>query len=123
MANEKTISISFGVAPAGLTNKIAQASKSANYSFSGSELVGAVLEATTSYVAIPLGALASFERIYLQNLDATNYVQIAGSATPAELIIKLLAGEAVYFTPLSTCTLFIKANGSAVKYIIVACEP
>lgn len=123
MANEKTVSISFAVAPAGLTGKVAQASKSANYSFSGTELVGAVFNATTSYAAISLGALASFERIYLQNLDATNFISIAGSATPAELIIKILPGEANYFTPSSASTLYIKADTAAVKYIIVACEP
>ena len=123
MANEKTVSISFGIAPSGLSTKVAQANKTASYGWTGTEFIGGVYNATTSYAAISLGALSAFERIYIQNLDSANFLLVAGSATPGELIIKIPAGEANYFTPQAGSTLYIKADTAAIKYVICACEP
>lgn len=120
MANEKRVNVSFQTSLGGLT---AGVQKSASYDFSGNNFTGALLVATTSYVAIPLGALASFERVAILNNDSTNAIEIAGSATPGEMVISIKAGEVNYFTPKSTTTLYIKAITASVNYLLVACEP
>ena len=118
MANEKRISLSLAIVADGLT---AQSTLSFQANLTGTNFVGTVISATTSWVAIPLGALASFERMMIVNQDQTNYISVALDNAGTNTFAKILPGEGIYLTP-STSTLYIKANTAACDYQLCATE-
>lgn len=120
MANEKTTSISFQVAKGGVT---VRDSVSLSETLSGTDFIGRPVTVTTSWTAIPLGDLASFDLLYARNTDATNYIQIATANDGTHVFAKLTAGRACFLPVDSGATLYWKANSASVVCNLVATEP
>lgn len=118
MANEIRVSISYSCVESGLT---AAGAVNTTASLTGSNFVATVISATTSWVLIPLGALGNFSRIFIRNLDATNFLQVALDNGGAKIFLTLPAGEAAYFMPTSS-TLYVKADTAACDYQLAANE-
>lgn len=110
MANELTVTTSLSYSK---TNDTVNRAKSCTVTVTGSVRHGGVQTIGTSEEALALGDVSSIGWVYIQNLDGTNYVQIA--AIPSEkFTIKLKAGEACAFRS-SGNTVYAMANSAAVK--------
>lgn len=127
MASEINATISLKIVSAGLT---ALAATSPVGDLSGSNFVGTVISATTSWVAIPLGSLASFRLLMLRNLDLVNYLQVAtandgtgifATLQPSISLANANVDSVLYFPP-TTSTLYIKAHTAACDCQLAATE-
>jgi len=119
MASEKQTSISFSIAKSNLR---VSDTVSLNEDLSGTDYYAKSWTVTTSWVAIPLDALASFDLLFIKNTDATNYVQIALDNASAQIFAKLTAGRAMFLPP-NTSTLYWRANTASCVCNVVAVEP
>ena len=90
---------------------------------SGTDAIAQPYTVTTSWVAIPLGALASFKKLMIRNTDAANFIQVAIDGSGTNKILKIVAGDANLFTPDPTQTLYWKADTASVLCTITATEP
>ena len=90
---------------------------------SGTDAQAQAYTVTTSWVAIPLAALASFKKIYIENTDSTNYIQVAIDGSGTNKILKIDPLDANLFTPDSSQTLYWKANSASCLCILIATEP
>ena len=120
MANEKTTSVSFVVSKNNLT---AQDSVSLSETLAGSKYYAKPLTVTTSWTAIPLDVLGSFDLLLIKNTDATNYVQIATANTGSQIFAKLTPGRASFICPDPSATLYWKANSASCICNVTAVEP
>ena len=85
-------------------------SKSDTLDMSGSAMAQVTLTATTSWVALGLpAAVAAPCHIVVQNLDATNFVEIAVDSGGSNIVAKLLAGEFVQIKRIPAIP-YIRAN-------------
>ena len=105
MANEITASASLAASKNGGSVNLATnlvASMAGNICAQNTQL------ATTSSALITnLPATAAY--LYLRNLDATNYIEIALDSGNTQKIAKLLPGQFMIYPP-STTTVYCKAN-------------
>ena len=98
----KTNCPSIEVAPAALSVTV-----------SGNQLMDNVQAVTSTEVAIALGDVAPGGYWFVQNMDATNYVEIRASSGGTDLI-KLLAGEwAIFRTSADATAPYAIANTAA----------
>lgn len=61
------------------------------------------------------------QKVLIQNLDSTNYVEIGGDSGLTVFKLQINAGEAA-LVRLSSATLYAKANTAAVRVLVVAAE-
>lgn len=120
MANEKQTSVNFSVTKNNL--RVAD-SLSLSETISGTDYYAKAWTVTTSWTAIPLDALASFDLIMIKNTDATNYVQIATANTGSQIFAKLTAGRGIFICPDPSATLYWRANSASCVCNVTATEP
>lgn len=60
--------------------------------------------------------------LFVQNLDGTNYVEIAMDASVATPFAKLKAGDPPLLLPASAATIYAKANTAPVRIIKCFCD-
>jgi hypothetical protein len=120
MANEKQTSINFSVTKSNLrVGDVLAISEN----LSGSDYYAKAWTVTTSWVAIPLDALASFDLLMVKNTDATNFVSIATANDGTHKFAKLTAGRAMFIPPDSASTLYWKADTASCVCNVTAVEP
>ncbi len=75
---------------------------------------------TSAFAELPIGDVVAAGYVFIQNLDATNYVELAADASAAAACIKLKPGEFAIFR-CDTSTLAAKANTAAciVEYLLI----
>lgn len=74
----------------------------------------------TSAATIPVGGATAPCWMFIQNLDPANYVQIALDSGITEVIAKLTPGSTPFcLIPVSTVTIYAKANTAACNCVIV----
>lgn len=94
MANELTLSGSLSFSKGGVT---ASASKTGLLvTVSGTEYTELIQEIGTSEEALTIGDIGTLGYVYIENLDATNFVEIRPGSGTADLI-KIKAGEFAIF--------------------------
>lgn len=80
--------------------------------------------ATTSWVALDFDTLSDADELWLQNLDATNYVRLATANDDTKIFARLKAnGYPIRFTPEPAQTWYVKANSASCKCVLFAVEP
>lgn len=119
MASEKRTALTFSVSKNNLT---VSDSLSLTEDLSGSDYYAKSWTVTTSWTAIPLDALASFDLLMIKNNDTTNYVQIATANDGTGIFAKLTAGRGMFLPP-NTSTLYWRANTASCVCNVVATEP
>lgn len=120
MANEKTTSINFSVQK---NNLRVNDSLSLIETLAGTDYYAKSWTVTTSWTAIPLDALASFDLLMIKNTDATNYVELATANDGTHKFSKLTPGRATFISDPSASTLYWKANAASCVCNVTATEP
>ena len=120
MANEKATSINFSVTRNNL--RVANVVSLAE-NLSGTDYYAKSWTVTTSWTAIPLDALASFDLLFVVNNDATNFVSLATANDGTHKFAKLTAGRGTFLPPDSGSTLYWKAYTASCVCSVVATEP
>jgi len=119
MANEGYFSINLKATKAGAN--VGQ-STSKRFSMTGAEMLQATQNIGTSAETISFGGITGAPQMVLvQNLDATNYLELGGDSGLTVFKLKVAAGQSAIFTPTSA-TLYAKANTAAVNVMVVAIE-
>ena len=119
MANEIIASASLGSSKNG-ANISANATKTAD--MAGDQMIGTVQIIGTAAEAISLGDVSTIGYIFLKNMDATNFVQIAlDSGVSTAIFAKLLAGD-ITLVKAATATLYAKADTANVNLLVAATE-
>jgi hypothetical protein len=110
MANELTVTTSLSYSK---SNDTVNRSKSSQITVSGSVRASGVQVIGTSEETLQIGDVTSVGVVFIQNLDPTNYVEVA--AVPSERFsIKIKAGEGYPFRATGN-TIYLRANTAAVK--------
>lgn len=120
MAGEKQTNINFAVSKNNL--RVAD-TLSLSENLSGTDYYAKSWTVTTSWVAIPLDALASFDLLMVVNNDATNFVELATANDGTHKFAKLTAGRGCFLPPNSASTLYWKADTASCVCAVVATEP
>jgi hypothetical protein len=119
MANEIGVSASIAASKGGAT---ISASGTDTADMSGDQMIANVQSVGTSAEALQLGDVSTIGYLFLKNMDATNYVEVAlDSAVSTQIFAKLLAGD-VTLVKAATATLYAKANTAAVNLYVAATE-
>lgn len=119
MANEVSASATVKAAKGGAS---VSSSKSFSISMTGDEMLSLTQEIGTSAEQIGFGGITGAPAIlFIQNLDAANYVDISLESDGSAPFIKLTAGKAALFQPASD-TIYAKANTAAVRILVTAAE-
>lgn len=111
MANEIQVSLTLTVSKNGAT---ATATFNLTETMAGDQFISNVQIVGTSNEALVVGDVTTVGWVVCKNLDATNYVEIFLDNSNAQLVAKLLPGQATIFKP-GTTTLFARANTSSVN--------
>ena len=122
MANEITYAVSLAVSKGGAS--ISSGTLSDTINMTGVDM-GTVTQAIgTLNEALDLPAdVAGAVHLVVKNLDAANYVEIFSDSGNANLLSKLLAGEACSLRAVpSTTALYARANTAAVQIQFWICE-
>ena len=120
MANEKSSSIVFSVLKNGqrVSDQL-----SLSETLAGTDYYGKAWTVTTSWTAIPLDALASFDLVLVKNTDATNFVSIATANDGTHKFAKLTPGRGLFIPADSSATLYWKADTASCVCNVTASEP
>ncbi len=119
MANELTLTGSLSFAK-GRVAAVSMTKAGAQFTVTGSKYTRETVSAGTSaFVALSKGDIGTVGYMFIQNLDSTNYVEIA-EATSGTGTVKLKAGEFALFR-CATSTPSVKANTAAcvLEYLMV----
>ena len=119
MANEAFLSIQLNARKNGaqISN-----SMSKRFDMTGSELTQATQNIGTTAELLTFGNIAGTpQAVMIQNLDATNFVEIGGDSGLTVFKFKINPGQSAYFTPTSG-TVYAKANTAAVNILTLAIE-
>lgn len=120
MANEKQTSINFTVSK---NNLRVSDTLSLNETLAGTDYYAKAWTVTTSWTAIPLDALASFDLLMVKNTDSTNFVELATANDGTHKFAKLTAGRACFLPVNSASTLYWKADTASCVCNVTATEP
>ena len=120
MANEKSTSLNFTVAK---NNLRVSDTASLSETLAGTDYYAKSWTVTTSWTAIPLDALASFDLLMIKNTDATNYVELATANDGTHKFAKPTPGRVVFLSDPSASTLYWKANAASCVCNVTATEP
>lgn len=119
MANELTLTGSLSFAK-GRVAAVSMSKVGAQFNVTGANYARLTTSVGTSaFVALVKGGIGTIGYLYIQNLDATNYVEIA-EATSGTGTVKLKPGEFALFR-CATSTPSVKANTAACicEYLMV----
>jgi hypothetical protein len=120
MASEKQSSINFSITK---NNLRVSDTLSLSEDLSGTDYYGKSWVVTTSWTAIPLDALASFNLLFVKNTDATNYVELATANDGTHKFSKITPGRGCFISDPSASTLYWKANAASCVCNVTATEP
>ncbi len=120
MAFTKSSTIGLSFTDTNLTGGMAP---TLNETSSGTDWQVRPYTATTSWTAIPLGSLASFDLLAVKNTDATNYVELATANDGSAIFAKLTAGRFSFVACNPSATYYVKANTASCVIQISAGEP
>ena len=96
-------------------------SASATLTMTGTQMLQQTQSVTTSWGAILLGNLASVPaKLMIQNLDTTNYIELAADLAGSYKTDKLLAQDFVMRSP--TGTIYARANTAACLVSVTAVD-
>ena len=109
------LSVSFGTGGSISGASAEQLTQSGSHSIDNIQSVGTTAE------AIVLGDLANAAFILIENLDNTNYVEIALDNSITQIVSKLKPGGMCLISP-ETVTIYGKANTAACNCRVTACE-
>ncbi len=118
MANEISLSINFAVSKGGAS---VSGQSNASLTMSGEQFISNVQIIGITNETLVFGDVSTIGYVYCKNLDATNFVTISVDSAQAQVIAKLLPGEACIFKP-GTTTVNAKADTAPVNLQVVACE-
>lgn len=120
MANEVTVNTTLNATKSGVTVNTGGQSKLVD--MDGDQMLTNVQTIGTSAEALVIGDIASLGWIFVRNLDAANFVELAlDSAVSTQVFAKLLAGEWALF-PAKTGTMYAKADTAECNIQVVAIE-
>ena len=115
MANEISVSASLSVSKGGAS---ISATGTVSFTMSGDQMLSNVQIIGTAAEAITVGDVATIGYVFLKNMDATNFVEVAlDSGVSTQKIAKILAGGIALF-PASTATLYAKADTANVNLLV-----
>jgi len=119
MANEGYFSLNLKATKSGAN--VGQ-TVSGRFNMAGADMTQATQTIGTTAETLNLGDITGApQQLMIQNLDATNYIEIGGDSGLTVFKLKIAAGKASVFTPTSG-TIYAKANTAAVNVMIVAIE-
>jgi hypothetical protein len=119
MASEITVTATLRVSKGGAS--IAP-TKSKTFDMAGTFLTDNIQNLTAgNWEAIDFGDVATANYVYVHNLDATNFVELALDNASAQIFAKLLADQAAIF-PAKTLTMYARANTGNCAVEFAACD-
>ena len=119
MANEIQVSASLSASKGGVS---VNNSASRSATMAGDQMISNVQIIGTAAEALVLGDVSTIGYVFLKNMDATNFVEIAlDSGVSTQKFAKLLAGDFAIF-PASTATMYAKADTANVNLVVQAIE-
>lgn len=93
-----------------------------NQDMAGDDLHQATQLIGTSAELVGFGEITGAPaQVLIQNLDATNFVEIGGDSGLTVFKLKILAGRSVLISP-SSATMYAKADTAAARILIIAAE-
>jgi len=119
MANEITTAVSLSASKGGASisrNLTVRSNLAGEDMVQTTQLIG-----TTSELVVFGEITGAPQFLMIQNLDATNYVEIGGDSGMTVFSLKIPAGKASLFAPISG-TVYAKANTASVRIQIIAVE-
>lgn len=119
MANEIFQALTYRVAEDNLTATAEV--PGATSSMTGTELLGNIQIIATSATTVNVGSLASLGALFIQNLDATNFVEVDDVNTFDDFPQKILPGGWIMLRP-QTTTIYAKADTAECRVKVVAHE-
>lgn len=120
MAFTKTSAVALGIQDGQSTGAL---SASLTETSSGTDWEVRPYTATTSWTAIPLGSLASFDLLCVKNTDGTNYVEIATANDGTGIFGKLTPARFSFIACNPSATYYIRANTASCVVQLSAVEP
>jgi len=119
MANEGYFAIQLQATKSGAK---VSASTSGRFDMAGTDMLQATQTIGTTAELVSFGDITGApQQVMIQNLDATNFIEIGGDSGLTVFKIKLAAGKSTIFTPTSG-TIYAKADTAAVNIMTVAIE-
>lgn len=119
MANEIYTNLQLTVRKNGAT---ISATAAGNQDMAGDDMTQITQVIGTTAETIGFGDITGAPaQVLIQNLDATNFVEIGGDSGLTVFKLKILPGKAVSISPASG-TMYAKADTAAVRILIVAAE-
>ena len=119
MANEITQNITLQVTKNGETTSLAHSKRVTQ---TGDDYTKKTQNIGTTAETVSFGGISVVPQLLLvQNLDATNYLELGGDSGLTVFKLKVPAGPFAIFT-LTSATLYAKANTAAVNALFVAIE-
>jgi hypothetical protein len=119
MANEITATASLSASKGGASINNS-GSKVAD--MAGDQMIGNVQAVGTAAEALNVGDVSTIGYVYLKNMDATNFVEVAlDSAVSTQIFAKLLPGD-VTLVKAKTATMYVKADTAGVNLFVGAAE-
>lgn len=119
MAREITATASLSASKGG-----ASVNNSASHvaDMAGDQMIGTVQIVGTSAEALNVGDVSTIGYVFLKNMDATNFVEVAlDSSVSTQKFAKILAGGVALF-PALTATMYVKADTASVNLYVEAVE-
>lgn len=119
MANEIYTSVQLTARKNGAT---ITSTASGNQTMTGDDMIqGTQVIGTTAELVSFSDITGAPSQVMIQNLDATNFVEIGGDSGLTVFKLKILAGKAILISP-SSATMYAKADTAAVRILVVATE-
>jgi hypothetical protein len=119
MADEISVRLNLRVSNGNLVESIDTGTKTFTQNAIGGPTPGYV-SVGTSEETISLSELSTIGACYIQNLDATNYVEFGVST--GVYMVRLKAGDIAYLRLKPGVTLYAKANTATCKVVVKAFE-
>src|SRR5687768_2756767 len=119
MANEISATVSLSASKNGAA--IASGQLSAVDDMAGDQMITNVQIVGTAAEALNLGDVSTIGYTVLKNMDSTNYVEISLISDGTTPFAKLLAGD-IALIPMSTATVYAKANTAPINLLVCSVE-
>lgn len=78
---------------------------------------------TVAWTAIGKGNCANLDLVFIKNMDAANYVQLATANDGSHIFSRLKAGRGAAFPVESAVTIYSKATGGICVVEVIGAEP
>lgn len=118
MANEITIAVTLKASKNGAGISV---TTTKTLDMAGTHMINNVQSVGTSWEQMVIGDVSGAGFVYVKNLDATNYVEVALANDGTKIFQKILPGEATLIKA-ETDTMYLQANGADCDVEIAAVE-